>query len=478
MATDVDVLIVGAGVTGCSIAASLSRDALDVVVVERRHDVVDETSKSNTGVMDCGWDCEPGTLEAELILRSSPRWEEIAARLDVPWRRCGAVSLARTPEQAEQVDEIVARAHTNGLHRVRKLTGAETRQLAPFVAEGIHAAIDVPDEGVIDSIRLTLGYAELAARNGVRFLLNAPVVGAEVRGRRVEVVDTPVESFRPRLVVNAAGLGADTVSRLLGAEEFRVWPRRGEYLLVDREFGRSISRIVTQMPNSRTRGVMVVPSTHGSLLLGPTADDDEDKSDRSTHGDVLERVLRECAPLVPSVVDAPVIKSFAGLRPVSEVNYRVGPSECVDNVIQACGIRSTGVSASPAMGEHVRELVRDAGVRAGARPGALEVIPKRLRLSETHDWAPLVGDPLGRIVVCACEKVTAREIHDALSSPIPARSVAGIAKRTRATWGRCQGSACLSGVTFLASLYRHGEAWTLPMAEPAATLGVARGSRA
>jgi glycerol-3-phosphate dehydrogenase len=472
--TDVDVLVVGAGVTGCSIAASLSADALDIVVVERNHDVADETSKSNTGVMDCGWECEPGTLEAELIRRSSPRWEEIADRLDVPWRRCGALSVARTAEETERADEIVARAHANGVTRVRRLDGEEARQLAPYIAPGAVAAIDVPDEGVIDSIRLVLGYTELAARNGTRFLFNAPVVGASVRGRRIELVHTPAESFRPRLVVNAAGLGADTVSRLLGGEDFDVWPRRGEYLLVDREFGRTIPKIVTQFPNSHTRGVMVVPATHHSLLLGPTADDDEDKSDRSTHSAVLERVVEECASLVPAVAEAPAIKSFAGLRPASEVNYRVGPSECVDNLIQACGIRSTGVSASPAMGEHVRELARELGVVAPPRQGAIDRLPKRLRLAEGASSEALAADPLGRTVVCACEKVTAREIHDALTSPVPARSVAGVAKRTRATWGRCQGSACLSGVTFIASLYHGGDAWALPMGDSAATLGVGR----
>jgi len=469
-----DVLIVGGGVTGCSVAASLSRDGLDVALVERRHDLVDETSKSNTGVADCGWECEPGTLEAELILRSNPRWEELSERLDVPFRRCGGLSVARTPREAERCDVIVAAAKAIGA-RASKITGAEVRELAPCVSDEVIAGVDIPDEGVIDSIHLTLGYAELAARNGVRFHRNQPVVGARLRGDRVVEVHTPSITFRPRFVVNAAGLGADDVSRLLGGEDFRVWPRRGEYLLVDREVGQDIPRIITQLPSPHTRGIMVVPSTHGSLLLGPTADDDLDKHDRSTHAGVLERVREECVHLVPALADAPVIKSFAGLRPASEVNYRVQVSGAVANLVQACGIRSTGVSASPALGEHVRELLLDAGLRAKPRRrDTVDRIPRRPRLSNPVDWEALAADPLGRTVVCACEKVTAREIHDALSAPVPATSVAGVAKRTRATWGRCQGSACLSGVTFIASMYLDGGAWQLPMSEPAATLGVGR----
>lgn len=470
-ALDVDVLIVGAGVVGCSIAARLSQDALTIAVVERRYDVVDETSKSNTGVADCGWECEPGTLEAELIARSNPRWEEISERFDAPFRRCGGLSVARTPEEVSRVDGIVAAAHANGV-RARRLTGDEARELVPCIGPDVLAAIDVPDEGVFDSIRLTLGYAELAARNGVRFFCGAPVVAADVRDGRVREVHTPTWRFRPRYVVNAAGLGADSVSRILGGEDFRVWPRRGEYLLADREDGAGIPRVITQPPNPHTRGVMVVPSTHGSVLLGPTADDDEDKSDRSTHSDVLDEVWRQCVALVPALADAGVIKSFAGLRPASDRTYRVEGSERVANLVQACGVRSTGVSSSPAMGDHVREVLSELGLACRPRSDALDRIPRRLRLADALDCEALAARPLGRTVVCACEKVTALEIHEACRGPVPARSIAGIAKRTRATWGRCQGSACLSGVSFIASLYGAGEAWSLPVSEPGATLGV------
>ena len=438
MAIDLDVLIVGAGVIGCSIAASLSRHDVSVAVVERRHDVVDQTSKSNTGLADSGWECKPGTLETDLILGSSPRWEEVSERFDAPFRRCGAICVARSPEEAGRIDTIVGAARSNGA-LVRRLTGDEARELVPCLSKDVVAAIDVPNEGVIDSLRLTLGYAELAALNGVEFHLQSPVSGAVVRNRRVEEVHTPRSTFRPRFVVNAAGLGADDVSRLLGGEDFRVWPRRGEYLLVDRALATAIPRAVTQIPNPHTRGVMVVPSTHGSILLGPTADDDEDKDDRSTHQSVLERVRQESAALIPMLATAPVIKSFAGLRPASDRTYRVEVSEQVDNLIQACGIRSTGVSASPAMGEYVHGLLRDADLRSKPRPGAHQRVPRRPRLADALDGSSVSDDPLGRTVICACEKVTAREIHDALTAPLPARSIAGIAKRTRATSGPLSG---------------------------------------
>jgi glycerol-3-phosphate dehydrogenase len=326
---------------------------------------------------------------------------------------------------------------------------------------------------VIDSIALTLGYAELAVRNGVMFHFDAPVIGARRRGESVEELHTPRFTVRPRWIVNAAGLGADHVSRLLGAEDFRVWPRRGEYLIVDREFARHIPRVITRLPTEHTRGVMVVPSTHGSVLLGPTADDAQDKLDRSTHEDVLNRVWSECCALVPSLAEAPVIKSYAGLRPASDRTYRVERSEQVTNLIQACGIRSTGVSASPGVGAFVRELLIDAGLECRPDPHAVDRIPKRRRFATVLDGEWAVEDPLGHTIVCACEKVTALEIHDSLRGPLPARSLAGVAKRTRATWGRCQGSECLAGVSSIASTYLDCESWQIPVSEPAATLGVA-----
>ena len=264
---------------------------------------------------------------------------------------------------------------------------------------------------------------------------------------------------------------------MLGAEEFDIWPRRGEYLLLDREVGRRVTQAITQLPNEQTRGVMVVPSTHGSLLLGPTALDDVDKNDRSTNADVLARVIAECRMLVPDLPAEHVIKSYAGLRPASDRTYRVEHSGAVDNLIQACGIRSTGISSSPAVGDYVCGLLAEVGLAMRRRPGAVDRIPRRPRLADGGDCAELAREPLGRTVICACEKVTALEIHDAFRSAVPARSIAGVAKRTRATWGRCQGAACLSGVSFITSLYVATPAWQLPWGDPAATLGVGEARR-
>lgn len=471
--SDLDVLIVGAGVVGAAIAARLSELDAKVAVIERRHDIADETSKSNSGITATGWTLPSGGLEARLVCASSPRWEDVCQRLGVPFRRCGVVAIARTPEEAERIPQLVRNAEANGV-KVRALSPEEVVAAAPHAAPDSAGGVEVPGEGVIDSIRLTIGYGELAATNGVQFHFSEPLLSATVAGDEVVEVRTPEQVLRPRFVVNAAGLGADTVSRILGCEDFEIIARRGEWLLLDREFGRKVPRILTMMPTERTHGIMVIPTAHGTCLAGPTAEDLDNKHDRSTNAAVLDEVLRECQTLMPGIDERFVIKTFSGLRPHSERTYRIERSSVMGNVIQVAGIRSTGVSGSLGIADYVLGLLQQAGFDRPPKSSFTVRLDTPLPFCDTLDCQAAAASTLGRTVVCACEKVTAAEIHRSLTSPLPARSISGIAKRTHATWGRCQGSACLSGVSFIASLYLGGEPWQLPFGEPGSTLGVAR----
>lgn len=468
-----DVVIIGAGVVGCSIAERLSHEDVSVVVLERRHDVADETSKSNTGIASCGWLYEAGSLEAKLAVRSAVDWEDRCDRLDVPYRRSGKIAVALSEEEESYIPALLAQAKGSGV-AVEPLRADEVREMEPEVNPESRAGIYSGGDGVIDPVRLTVGYATLAAINGVRFFFNAPVTGADLEDERITTVHAVGVSVSARFVVNAAGLGADSVSEILGAESFWVRPRRGQWLLADRATARVPKRIIMGMPTKTSAGAMVTPSTHRSILLGPTAEDDDDKYDRSTSAEVSRKVLGRCAELVPSMREASIIKHFTGLRPNSERLYRIEGSAEVENVIHACGIRSSGISTSPAVGEYVVELLKERGLKANPRLGAVDRIPKTPRLSEDFDGEAVACEQFGRTVVCACEKVTALEVHRAMSSALPAQSVAGVAKRTRATWGRCQGSACMSGVTFIASLHLGCDAWAVPMGEPGGTIGVAR----
>lgn len=240
----VDVLIIGAGVVGTSIARELSLLDIDVAVVERWHDVGEETSKANSGVANCGWSAAPGSLEAQLILASAPQWEKIAEDLGVAFRRVGITMLALTEDEVKELPKWAERAQKNGVD-AHLLTGDEVSQEAPHASTKTLAGLHIPDEGVVDSVRLSVAYAEQAALNGVRFYFSEPVKSAKNDDGRVLSVETSRRTFRPRFVVNAAGLGADQVSRALGGEEFTVTPRRGQWALLDREFGAQVPGMLT-----------------------------------------------------------------------------------------------------------------------------------------------------------------------------------------------------------------------------------------
>lgn len=467
---EVDVAVIGGGVVGCSIAASVSRTNCSVALLEASHDVATGTSSANSGVTSTGWAMSADSLEARLVRSSNSRWEDLSRRLRVPFRRCGRLILAVEEDEAARIDPLLERAASNEVD-VRRLDPAAIGEIAPYANADAVAAIHIPGDGVVDSMRLTIAFAELAVSNGAKVLREAPVIGAEAEGPTTTLL-TPTHRVTARFVVNAAGLGADRVSRILGCEVLGVTPRRGEWLLLDREFGRDVPMILAQLPTERTHGMMVLPTAHGSVLLGPTAEDIEDPDDRSTSAEVLEEVLAACRRLMPGIDDRYVTKSFAGIRAHATPTYLVERSELAPNVVQAIGIRSSGISSSPAMGEHVLGLLMDAGLDADRSVDAVDELnqPLPYRLGDDGGWED--RGPADRTVICACEKVTAQELHDAFTSPVPATSISGAARRTHATWGRCQGSACLSGVCLIASQYMDCRAWEIPLGDAGSTIGV------
>lgn len=470
-----DVAVIGAGVVGAAIAWRLSFEAVRVLWLEAREDVGEGASKANSAITASGYDTEPGSLETELIRASNPRWEEICAALDVPFQRIGALALAFDETEVGRLEKLQAQAEANEV--AAEVVGAERlRELAPAASEHALAALHVPDEGIIDPMRLVTAYAELAVRNGVELRTSSPVSGfATAADGAITALRLGGEEVAVGAVVNAAGLGAGEVSRAAGGEDFAMWPRRGQFLLVDREVGRHLTKILTSIPSERTRGILAVPTTNRTVLLGPTAEDREDHEDRATDRETLDRVFAAASRLFPAVRREHVIKSFSGLRPASERTYRVEVSGTVPNLVQAAGIRSTGVSSSPALADRVAKLLGEAGVELRPRRScrrALEPVPRLAELDRGRIRELTAADSSYRQVVCACEHVSAGEIRAALRAAVPATSLDGVRKRTRAGGGRCQGAYCQAGISFLLSLERGIAPAEVPQGEPGSTLGV------
>lgn len=472
-----DVAVIGAGVVGSAIAWQLSLCDVRVLWLDASYDVGDGTSKANAGLAVSGYDTEPGTLETTLVRESNLQWEDICSRLDVPFRRCGALVLAFDESDVRTLDALAQRAEADGVPS-SIITGDEARSLAEMVSPKARAALHVPDESIVDPMRLTVAYAELAVCNGVQLRLSTPVTGfRNDSSRNIALVETSRGAFSARYVVNAAGLHADEISALGGDQSFRIWPRKGQFLVLDRDIGQRVGKIIASPPSDRTRGVVIAPTTNMSALVGATAEDIDDKTDHDTDGPALDRVLREAVRLAPALHRRHIIKTFAGLRPASDQVYHVERSSSVRNLIHAAAIRSTGVSSSPAVAHRVCDLLEESGLElrlVDMRSTTLRHVP-RLAEVPTTDIPGLVRDDPGYgMVVCTCEHVSAAEIRQALQSPVPATSIDGVRKRTRATAGRCQGSYCMAGVGFLLST-RHGfDPHAIPQGAPDSTWGLAR----
>lgn len=468
-----DVAVIGGGVTGSAIAMRLSLTTARVCLVEQADDLAEGASKGNSGIAECGYDTTPGTLETRLVRASSPRWEDLSRRLDVPFKRLGSLSVAITEEEAGRLPHLREVAEANGVAG-EILSGAQAHRLEPMISEQCRGALYLAEEGIIDPLRLTFGYAELAALNGATIVLSAPVTGFERADGRLSAVVTPRGRIGARYVVSAAGVQGDTISALAGGETFRMWPRKGQFWILDRDFGSRLRHLVVAVPTPTTRGVLVVPTTNGSALLGPTAEDLEDRYDHATVPDTLQRVFDKAKALVPAVSLDYAIKTFAGARPAGDPVYRIKRDEKVRNLVHAAAIRSTGVSSSPAVADLVLDLLREAGLEAPDRPDAMTAVPPVPRLLPDEDPLRLdARDGRYRQVVCVCEQVTAAEVVAALTARVPARSIEGVRKRTRATGGRCQGAVCMAGVAFLCSLHLDCPPEAVPLtATGGSTLGI------
>jgi glycerol-3-phosphate dehydrogenase len=470
---DYDVVIIGGGVVGCAVAWRLSFTEARVALVEAAHDVAEGASKGNTGIATCGAETPLGTLETELVRVSADGWEGLCATLDTPFSRIGSLAVALRDDEVGRLDTLAAHARTNGVTAV-VVSADQARSLEPLITPHAKAALHVPADGIIDPFRLTIGYAELAARNGVSVVRKARVTAFGHGEHGIDTIETTRGRLTTRFVVAAGGVHGGAISALAGGAVFTTWPRMGQAWLLDRAFGAGMRKVVGGVPTAHTRGVYVAPTTNRSVLVGPTATDHDDPDDRATDAATLDAVLDRARRLVPSISRQQAIKTFAANRPAGDPVYRVERDAAIPNLVHAAAVRSTGVSSSPALAEHVRGLLAEAGAPVTAeRPGALRALPMVPRLLDHPDPQALIdADPRYAQVICACEQVTAAEIAQAFAMRVAPTSIDGIRKRTRATGGRCQGAYCMAGVAFLASVYGGARPSAVAVGEPAATLGV------
>ena len=360
---DYDVIIIGAGVTGSAIARELARYSLRTAVVEKDEDVCSGTSKANSAIVHAGFDAVPGTLKAKLNVEGNRMMEKLSEDLDFPFKRNGSMVLCFSEEEKPGLEELLERGKANGVEGLQIITGDEAREMEPALSDEVVYALHAPTGGIVCPFGLTIALAENASENGVEFLFNRQVDLVE-KTEEGYVVHTSLGDLSAKYIVNAAGVYADRIHNMVSENKIQIIPRRGEYVLMDKEAGGLVSHTIFQLPGKLGKGVLVTPTVHGNLLVGPNAVDLDDKENTSTTAEGLDEIRQKALKSVKGIPYYLTITSFAGLR-AHEVkdDFIIGEAEDAEGFFDAAGIESPGLSCAPALGRYAAEMI---AAKAGA----------------------------------------------------------------------------------------------------------------
>lgn len=440
---DYDVIIIGAGVTGSSIARAISKYNVKAVVIEKANDVCEGTSKANSGIVHAGFDAVPGTLKALYNVRGSKMMEKLSKELDFSYRRNGSIVLSFAKEDRPKLEELLERGQKNGVEGVRIIGRDELLEMEPNLNEDVVEALYAPTGAVVCPFGLTIAMAENANVNGVEFKLSTEVKNIK-KNNDEYMVETDKGSFSAKVVINAAGVYADRFHNMLCEDKIEITARKGEYCLYDKKVGKTVNSTIFRLPGAYGKGILVTPTVHGNLLIGPTATDTDDKEEVNTSAQGLAKVSEGGMISLKSVPSKSVITSFAGLRAHEKSgDFIVGESSC-RNFFEAAGIESPGLSAAPAIGEEIAGLVAErlALTEKDNFVATRKGIPNVATLSNEERAELIKKNPSYASVVCRCELVTEGEIVDAIRRPLGATTLDGVKRRTRAGMGRCQAGFC------------------------------------
>jgi glycerol-3-phosphate dehydrogenase len=438
-----DVAIIGAGVSGANIARRLSAYELDVALVEKEVDVSFGISKANSGIVHGGFHHNKQYLKARLEIQGAMMFDRLKAELDFPFERCGILVVALHEDEMRSVEQLYAQGVENGVIGIEMCSRERLLDLEPKLSQDAVGGLYAPGGGIVEPYRFVFSLVENAVKNGLELYTGFKVEGAKRQGEHWVVTAADGRTIKARYVVNAAGLFADEVSRAFGAEDFHISGRKGEYYLLDRSTKAKPDRVVFPVPTSISKGMLIVPTVEGTVLIGPTATKVDDKNDFATTREQLDGILKSARTMVPAISENDVITSFAGIRSVIDEDFYIDVSAKAPAFVQVAGIQSPGLTASPAIGEYVKDLLKKAGLKLVEKADwdpFVRKVPRARDLSPFELDELVKKDPAYGEIVCRCERVTEAEIVEAIRRGHT--TLDGIKYFTRAQMGRCQGGFC------------------------------------
>lgn len=438
-----DVIIIGCGVVGAACAYELSRYELSVAVLEKSNDVANGTSKANSAIVHAGYDPHPGTAMARLNVEGNRLMPELCRRLDVPFRQTGSHVLAFNEKEVETLKTLYARGVENGVPGLKLLSGEEARAMEPNLSDAVCGSLWAPSAGIVSPWELTLALIETAVRNGTELHLEAPVTALRQENGRF-IAETPKGVFEAKYVMNAAGVRCEEIAAMLGCADYKIQPNRGEYYLLDKSEGTRVHSTIFQCPNENGKGVLVSPTVHGNLIVGPNAVNISDPDGTENTAAGLAFVREMALKSVPSISFRDNIRNFSGVRANHpEDDFLIGENPKVSGFYELAGVKSPGLSSAPAIAKDAARWL--AGKTTLTEKTHFIDTRRRIRfneLSAEEKNALIRENPLYGRVICRCETVTEGEIVAAIHSPVPPTTINGVKRRVGAGMGRCQGGFC------------------------------------
>ena len=443
-----DVIVVGAGITGAAVARELSRYRLDVLLLEKEAEPAFGVSKSNSGIIHAGTQNPPASLKGWLCVEGNRLMrEEIAGDLGLNFVQCGQLVVAFEEADVKELEKIKTDGEALGIKGMELVDRAWLDANEPNLGPEVRAALLVPSAGIISPYRFVYALVENAVRNGVQLKTSCRVTGITRIEKGGFYVEAGGQVHTARFLVNAAGLAADEVSAMAGAPTFRIHPRKGEEYLLDKKREHIANRIIFPLPSPASKGILIIKTSDGNPMIGPTAHETEDKADLSTTDEGLAEVLAGARRLMPSIEKGDIIAYFAGLRPAAGKDFIIRHEDSAPGLVNAAGIQSPGLTAAPAIAAMVAGILKEHGLRLEPKAEFHRLRPKPAHLfqvtpAETRhliEKNPAYGD-----IVCRCELVSAQEVRDAVKRG--ARTLDGVKFRTRAQAGRCHGGFCTTRI--------------------------------
>ncbi|NFN98065.1 NAD(P)/FAD-dependent oxidoreductase [Clostridium botulinum] len=436
-----DVSIIGAGVVGSAITRELSKYNLKVCLIEKEEDVGTGASKANSGIVHGGYVAKYGTLKGELCIRGNSMYNKLEKELNFGYRNPGALVIGFDEDDENRIKKLYENGIKVGCNDLEIIYGDKIKELEPHINKDVKVALYAKSVGVASPYEMTIALAENAIENGVDLKLETKVLAID-KEHEAFIINTNKGEIKSKYIVNAAGLYSDKIVNMLGMDDFKILPRRGQYVLSTKDQGYLVNKVIFQVPTEKGKGILVTTTYHGNFMIGPDAQEVVDKEDIGTDIESIEYIIKTARKSIPDFDVRKSLTTFAGIRAISSTGDFVIGETKVKGFINAAGIDSPGLTSSPAIAEKIVGILKEAGLQLiknkKFNPYRKPIIIKK---DKSFDGKIDHEDPTKNII-CRCEKVTESEIIDAMKRGIPVKSTDAIKRRTRAGMGFCQGNFC------------------------------------